>query len=197
MSLSPRDQKRLAGVFLLAGACVWVYHAWVLRPLVKTVAQVGQDVHTKQKQLQAFEQLLAQEPQLHQEYARLSVAIQQERAALPSDQELPVVLERIANLAGAAGVKVQTVLPQRTVLSPPTQNTPQLYKEIPIQMEGVAGFHQLGNFLSQIESGAQPMQVKTLHISGNAKDVRRHAVQVTLIGYFATGQDSPASKGGS
>lgn len=198
MKFSAKDQKQVAGLFLLAAVCLGVYYAYVFRPLVNTVVQLGQAVHTQQTQLQAFKQLIAQESQLHQEQARLTATVQRERAALPSNQELPAVLERLATVASQAGVKVQTVMPQRVSVSLPTQNTPPLYKEIPIQIEGLAGFHQLGTFLSQIELGGQPMQVRKLHISENAKDPRRHTVEMTLIGYFATAQDpSSIPQGGS
>lgn len=196
MKLSPKDQKRLAGLFLLAAVSLGVYDAYVFRPLVNAVRQLGQDVQTTQRQLQAFEQLIAQESQLHQEQIRLMATVQRERAALPASQDLPAVLERLSTVASQAGVKIQTVAPQRVTASLPASNTPPaLYQEIPVRMEGLAGFHQLGSFLSQIESGDQPIQVRKLHIGENTKDPRRHVVELTLIGYFAVTREASSSAG--
>ena len=62
----------------------------------------------------------------------------------------------------------------------------ELYKEIPIQIDALAGFHQMGMFLSRVESGAQPMQVRMLRISDNPSEPRRHVVKLQLVAYFAS-----------
>jgi hypothetical protein len=41
-------------------------------------------------------------------------------------------------------------------------------------------------FLSRVEAGAQPMQLKSLRISGNPKEPRRHSVKLVLLVYFSS-----------
>ena len=65
-----------------------------------------------------------------------------------------------------------------------------------MQIDALSGFHQLGSFLGRVESGPQPMRLRSLRLSGNPKDFRRHNSKIILIVYFAA-QDLPAPASGT
>ena len=75
------------------------------------------------------------------------------------------------------------------------------YTEIPIQLEALTGFHQLGAFLSRVEQGEPPMQVRSLRINENPKLLRRQAVKMTLVVYampsMPSGKPAAANAPGS
>ena len=190
MKWSSREQQQLIGIFLLAAIVLWAYYAAVFKPLLKSVMHGGEDATMAQKHLDIVKQSLTQQPQLRQEHDRLTQELQTMRTALPSEHELPSVLERLANLASQTGVKVSSILPQRTQQSVDKEKSSDLYKEIPIQLDAVSGFHQLGQFLSRVEAGSQPIRVKSLRISENTKDVRRPIVRLVLLGFFSTDEKS-------
>ena len=120
---------------------------------------------------------------------------------LPAEEELPVIIERLSDLASQSGVKIQLVMPQRplqggaggAVPQPSAPSSPALYKEIPIEIDALAGFHQLGTFLSRIELGEQAMQLRSLRISQNAKTSRRHLVKMTLVAYVIPSAPKPTA----
>ena len=194
LTMVVQGRKMLVLVGLLAVLVLWVYYAYILTPLVQRVWQVGGEARTLRGQLRAIEQAIVQEPQLRQQHRQLADEVEKLRTTLPSEEELPAVIERLADLASQTGVKLQLITPQRPLQghgigagptpSAPT-TSPALYKEIPIDMEALAGFHQLGTFLSRIELGEQPMQLRSLHISQDAKMLRRHVVKMTLVAYVA------------
>ena len=73
---------------------------------------------------------------------------------------------------------------------------PLPYRGIPIQIDALAGFHQVGAFVSQMEGGDQAMRLRQCRINANSKDLRRHQVRITMVGYFMTQPETGASRAG-
>ena len=183
----------LIGLFLLVALGLRVYYAYVAKPLLQTVFRLRADVRTAEAELHEVEQTIANEGSLRQLSGQLTSEVERFRTSLPAATELLSVIERLSALANQTGVKIQTIAPQRmveplpaTVVTGGPGARSGLYRELAIQIEAVAGLHQLGTFFSRIESSPQPVQVPSLHITQNAKDPRRHAVKLTLVGFFST-----------
>lgn len=203
MQLS-REHQLLGGLFALVAGAVWVYYAVVFLPAFHTVMQLGQEVAATGKQLREIREALIQDPPLRQEQARLSQALEALRVALPSEEELPTMIQVLSEAASQSGVRIQTIAPQRSVETfgavpspskkssnkkdhlPPASPPPALYRQIPIQVDAVAGFHQLGMFVSRMESGPQAIRVTKLHVSSEkSKALRLHHIKLTVLGYFS------------
>jgi len=197
-----RDQRILLTIILVVVMSLWAYSTVIFRPLSQQLHRVGQDVRTASLKLQLMEQVVAQEPQLRQELSQLTDTLQALRTMLPSEEELPSVIGLLSDLASQTGVKIQTIFPQRSLegsgaasgSQAAATKPPELYKEIPVQIDALAGFHQLGVFLSRVESGTQPMQLKSLRISGNPKEPRRHSVKLVLLVYFSSPEAAATSR---
>lgn len=198
-----REHQLLGGLFALVAGVVWVYYAVVFLPAFHTVMQLGQEVAAAGKQLREIREAVAQEPPLRQEQARLSQALEALRVALPSEEDLPTMIQVLSEAASQSGVRIQTIAPQRSVETfgavpspskksskkdhlPPASPPPTLYRQIPIQVDAVAGFHQLGMFVSRMESGPQAIRVTKLHVSSEkSKALRLHQIKLTVLGYFS------------
>ena len=175
-----REHQQAAGLFALVGGAVWVYYAVIFMPLFRGVAQVGRETAATGKQLQEIRELLAQEPRLRQEQERLTQALDALRPAVPREDDLPATIQALSEAASQSGVRIQTLLPQRSVealgavpkMAPAKKGskkagdspTPALYRQIPIQIDAAAGFHQLGAFVTRMESGPQALRVTTLRV---------------------------------
>ncbi|MBI3323985.1 MAG: type 4a pilus biogenesis protein PilO [Candidatus Omnitrophica bacterium] len=195
---SKREQQLLLGMFLLMGVGGWVYIAYAVKPLLSRLSTVSQEVSSAETQLKQVEQVVAEIPRLQQEHDKLVTSIKTLREGLPSEERLPAIIEFLSDLASQTGVKIQTIFPQRSFEAlgvssdaPPSKvtnivlpKTPDLYRGIPIQIDALAGFHQLGTFLSRVEAGNQPVQLRSLRISGNPREFRRHNVKLVLLVYF-------------
>ena len=191
-----REHRQLAGLFALVAGGVWVYYAVVFMPLFRGVAQAARDTAAAGKQLRQIRELLAQEPQLRQEQAQVTQALEALRPALPKEEDLPATIQALSEAASQSGVRIQTIVPQRSVETfgpaasaakktrPPA--APPLYRQISIQIDAAAGFHQLGAFVTRMESGPQALRVTTLRVTGEkAKDFRRHQIKLTVLGSFS------------
>ncbi len=193
-----RERAIMLGVIVLGVVIFYLYWTIVVSPMGKRFIQLGQQVKAAQVKWQQTQQAVAQEPQLRQEEQRLSETIEGLGRSLPSEDALPKVIEVLSNVASETGVRIQTIFPQRSLESgadgsgkgsggskPVADNLKSLYKEIPIQIDALSGFHQLGAFLNRVESDAQAMEVKSLRISSNPKEPRLHDVKLVLRVYFA------------
>lgn len=194
-----REQTIILGVVVLGVVILYVYVTALVNPLWKRFVQLGQEVRSSRTTLQETERVIAQEPSLRQEHQRLSETIEGLGQALPSEEGLPKVIEVLSQVAEETGVRIQTIFPQRSFEGPGesagkaggsatkgvADNLKDLYKEIPIQIDALSGFHQLGAFLNQVESDAQAMELKSVRISGNPKDPRAHDVKLVLRVYFS------------
>jgi len=193
---APKKQVLLIEAAFLAVVILTAYYLAALKPLFGSLKRLGEDIRTKGTQLQYIEQAAEEEPRLRDEFTRLNSQTQAFQTALPSEQGLPSTIERLSDLASQTGLKIRTIFPQRTLESlgvateTEAATPPELYKEIPIQIDALSGYHQLGRFLSLVESSTPPMKLKSLRISGDEKEPRRHNMKLVLIAFFAASGDN-------
>ena len=198
-----RDQQvlLLVGVASLVG--LGAYYALLVAPLLRSIRTQRESIRSAHTSLQSTEGAIAREPQLRAQLEQLTLDMRALHEAMPVEETLPAVIERLSEMANQAGVKIQTIFPQRTTSdssSSPTARaaTANLYKEVPVQIDALSGYHQLGSFLSSVERATQPMRLKNLRItSSNAKESKRHSVKMVVVAYFATSQAKHAEAGSS
>jgi len=193
LALSSRELRSVLIGGGLGIVVIYVYVAILLTPLWRGVSSLGEQVRSSKTQLAALRQAVANEPALREQHRHLQDAVVALNRVLPSEEELPTVIEFLSGLASQTQVKIQSIFPQRPLepLGGQTGDkakTPaevMVYTEIPIQIDAQASFHQLGTFLALVESSDKPMQVSTLRISGNPKESRWHNVTLAILAYFA------------
>ena len=199
LSLSSRDRRTILLVGLLGMLTLWAYLTQLLGPMAKEVGSLGHEVRSAREQLKILELATSNEDALRQQHQQVNETVESLRRLLPAEQEIPTVIERLSDMAGQSGVKIQAIFPQRQVepqapgsLGAPAASSskPVVFTEIPIQIDALAGYHQLGTFLSLVESADKPMQVSSLRMSGNQKEPKRHIVKLVLRAYFAALQGS-------
>lgn len=174
-------RKRIVLACALAVALLWVYYGAILSPLARAAIRTGQEFRQATRQLQDIEQALVQEPQLLQQQREMDARVAQLRSSVPAEDQLPNVLQHLTEVAAQTGIKVQSVTPQPSASKDP----PTLYRHVPIQLDALAGYHQLGVFLSRVETEGPPMQLQSLRIAANPKLLRRHDVKMLLVASLA------------
>lgn len=207
-----RELQAMLLIGLLGVGILYVYFLYIFSPLSREAANVGRGVRAAQEKLRALEAATANEVVLKEQYRQVDDTVHSLRTAMPIEAELPSVMEFLSSLASKTNVKIQTIFPKRQsgLMQPQAlQQQPKdsrkdeeaVYKEIPIQIDALAGYHELGTFLSLLETGERPMQVASLRISGNPKESRRHQINLVIQSYFAvvdeTATGSPKTAQGS
>ena len=194
LGLSTRELRTVLIGGMLGIVVLYVYAAMILTPLWREASSTARRVSDAQAQLAALRQATTNDTTLREQHRSLQEAVIALRGQLPSEEELPAVIEFLSGLASQTQVKIQTIFPQRPVnalddrlLAGSGKAAAELmvYKEIPIQIDAQASYHQLGTFLALVEASDKPMQVATLRISGNPKEPRWHNVSLSIVTYFA------------
>lgn len=190
MKRTTEKQRLLAALIVFTALAVYVSYLYLLQPLGSEAAHLSQQVHDVAAQVRQLEQLIDQGHAIRREYGQLQAEVEQLRDRLPSEDELPSVIERLSGLASQTGVRILSISPQRSdqhasarEASAPSATAP--YKAIAIEIDALSGFHQFGMFLSQVESGDQPVEVKQLRIAQSARELRRHDIRLLLLAYVA------------
>ena len=195
--LTSREQK-----LLLAGGCLtlmvlYMYVAYVIQPLAREAKSVGQDVAQARQSLKSLESATANEVALRQQHQQLNDTVTALQRLLPAERELPAMIELLSDLASQSDVKIQSIFPQRQApgdVKPAAADDatkpvgPVIYKDVIIQIDAMAGFHQLGAFLSLVETQDNPMQVASLKISTDPKVPKRQKVKLLIRSYFLPGE---------
>src|SRR6185295_17138139 len=131
------------------------------------------------------------------------------RNLLPGEDQEDQVIKLLSDLAAQSQVKIQSIFPQRAARDlkdakpakdasgKPIPVEPVVYKKVMIQIDALTGFHQLGRFISMVETGDRPMQVHSMRISSDPKEPKRHHVKLLIDAYFATKDDVTGGGGSS
>ena len=101
---------------------------------------------------------------------------------LPSKKEIPSILEHLSSAAKELNVKIIEIRPieqdKEDALS-----MPSLYYKVPILLRAECGYHQLGRFLSKLESADRFMKISDIEIMAASPKSNIHNVQLIVVTY--------------
>jgi len=201
LALVKREQQLIVLVAVLAVVIGWVYAVYIIAPLMRQASDVDRQLREGREKVKALELAVANENTLQAQFQQWDEKVKALRSRLPSDAELPSVIEFVSGLAGQTGVKIQTIFPQRPkseeakdkpseipsktkVVKEPE---PAYYQETLIQIEALAGYHQLGSFLNLVESAEKPIRIQSLRIVSTTSELSTsHRIKLVLRAYLAT-----------
>lgn len=192
-----KEQWRLAILGGLLGMlAVCVYFSMLVVPSFQRIGKLGQEVSEAKEQLTMLERVLANEERIREQHERLGQTVASLRDILPAEEELPIIIEKLSELARVANVKILTIFPKLDISKSfnaqhgEKDNETRVYRAIPIQMDAVAGYHSIGQFMSLVESLSIPIEVTVLRISHSPQLFREHAMRLVLNIFFATNEPS-------
>lgn len=202
LSLTPRERNTALVGGCLAALVLWLYGAFLISPMVGKLAGLGGQARKAREEIRLLEAGTASEAALRDQYRQVSGSVDSLRRLLPTEGELPRVIERLSKLADDAKVKIQTIAPQRESEEPGeasrrqlSPQEPALYQEIVIMVNALAGYPQLGAFLSLVEAEGYPLEVDSLRIAADPQEFRRHRIKLAFRSYF-TAAPAPHMKPG-
>ncbi len=197
----PREQRTIALVVVLGIGILWVYFNYVVAPLGRSSSSLASELRKAREQLKSLENATSNETTLRTQYEEVNQSVASLRKLMPMETELPSVIESLSDLAGQSQLKIQTIFPLKGLESQvdlalvnsgrPSESA--VYKEVLIQIDALAGFHQLGTFLSLVEADQKPMRLASLRISQSPKESKRQTVKLMIKAYFSTAAGAASS----
>ncbi len=159
-----------------------IYFILFIKPLFSEMGKILPKVSMLGSNLKIAKPLIARRPKIEKEKARLLAKIATYKKTLPSEEEIPKLLEELSNIAGESGVKLIGIKPF-TKEAVEVREAGKVYREIPIRVEATSGYHELGQFLAKLEGSTRFIMVKDLAVSANPHNVRRHNIKIVASTY--------------
>jgi Tfp pilus assembly protein PilO len=186
---SKENLLTVGGTILAAGCFVF----GIYLPGERACEQARREIAAASQVIDSIPQLIQESSARQQQEAQQSEALQTYDRLLDDEQELDVVLQRVAHLAHAAGLKLDRVQPLAAVVH-------QTYRVVPYQLTVTGSFRRIAGFLHGLESQATLFAVERLqlrHETDQERDQLRADLQFsayvkrTSFAEFAEKDDSP------
>jgi type IV pilus assembly protein PilO len=120
---------------------------------------------------------------------RLSSLRQEEiivSSQLPAEKEVPTLLREFANIAKTSGVQILSITPYAFTNVAASGKVKQYYRAMPILITAKCGYHELGEFVSDIEEMERLVTIEDIEINNDSSDPRRHKVKIISKTYVSS-----------
>ena len=186
-SIDFKDKKTQTTILItLLGAIVLILYIYFifLPQVAKDIGLIGKIMQMK-NDLKGAQLLIAEKVGLEKRFAAYSEKIDLYEKKLPAQKEIPNLLEDLSSMARNANITIIGIMP--TPLPAPLRGQKekkgQVYQETPILITAKSGYHELGHFLSNLESGDRFMKVVDISVRANAAAPKKHDVELMVHTY--------------
>ena len=97
-----------------------------------------------------------------------------------SKEEVPIILERISELANKYHIRVDQIMPMFDDQELIMKGKEGKYFSLPIMIDARSNYHDFGRFLTDVENSDISLTVEKFSILANAQDTLKHTVKLTL-----------------
>ncbi|MBI4846706.1 MAG: type 4a pilus biogenesis protein PilO [Candidatus Omnitrophica bacterium] len=163
-------------LFQMGLGCGIIFCFLVTIPQVLNLSKVASNVAAKRKILSDLDNGMKNMMTLEEEVQSMKKAQRDFVRRLPLQKEFPVFLSLISKTAKKNNVKIIAIEPQKVV-----DDLTVFFVRIPITIEAYCGYHDLGQFLNDLEFSDKFMRIDTLKITADDTDSLKH--QVLLVIY--------------
>ena len=129
-------------------------------------------------------------PEMEKKQADLAARYSAPVVSTPPEEQLPDLLDKIAQFARTAHLRVVTLRPKEDLGH--VQVGPSGYLEIPLELMATAGYHQVGRFLDQLEQSDSLVRLRELEIHPGA-DLSNQDVKMLLLAFLAPSPEAVAA----
>ncbi|MDO8525560.1 MAG: type 4a pilus biogenesis protein PilO [Candidatus Omnitrophota bacterium] len=174
-----KQMMAITAVIILGGS--YLYVNFIILPQARGVARAYDKVRKIRAEVKISERDISGIDSLKKQMEKYQSKIESYERMLPIEQEVPKLLEELSVMAKSSNVKIIGITPVQ-----PKQETDaqaQIYQEIPILINAGSGYHELGKFLSRLESADRFMRVVDINIKGNSMALKRHDVELLVLTY--------------
>lgn len=172
-----KDKKEVLVLAVLMVAIVFTgYYCLLLNPKLRTIKATFPQVRTTKIRVQTAGRDIADIDAIRHKIELLRREIGSYEARLPADEEIPSLLEYLSAVAFESRVKIVEIRPLREItakeISPGEPK--KLYLKVPVVIEALSGYHELGSFINKLENSPRFMKIDDIQIQGNPKDPKNH-----------------------
>ena len=166
-SRNVREKQLLIGFVIVFIFCADYFV--LLQPVLSIFTQVSPKVAPLKEELKGLKEDLKSKEAIQKKWEDAKKDLAEKEKFFIAPDETPALLENLSKEALRSGVKITSLEPFDQVRPASAKS---VYTSLPIQVKAMAGTHELGNFLSRLETGSTLFKVKDLKISSNPLNER-------------------------
>src|SRR3989338_4757179 len=178
VQINDKNRNYILGGILFA--IFFVYYFVIMQPQLMTLRSLSPEITILSQDLKKakddIEKLHVYQRQVNQLQQKISLLGER----IKSKEEVPVILERISNLANQYHIRVAQITPMLDTQELLMKGKEGNYFSLPIMIEARSNYHDFGRFLNDIESDSISLTVEKFSILANAQDTLKHEIKLTV-----------------
>ncbi|MFH1593769.1 MAG: type 4a pilus biogenesis protein PilO [Candidatus Omnitrophota bacterium] len=187
------DKKKQKVVLIYAAGTVLLlilYFSLVFKPALAKLTETMPRVRKLRADIKAVRESLRLKGKLINKVDGLKKGLEGYENMLSRERELPMLLEKISDLARDSHVKILAISPFFTQVGSGKGGASQaVYQEVPITIRAEGGYHEVGVFISKLENSERYLQISDLKIQSNDGKPRGHNIDFVVYAYTFKGDE--------
>lgn len=183
--MNQKQLRVLAAVPAVVGLFFWLQ--FLILPQTRSAGRLGSELTALRGKVERMQRDLAHLPEMEKKQAELAARTPAPVVSAPPEEQLPDLLDKIAQFARTARVRVVTLRPKQELAQ--VRVGPSGYLEIPLELVATAGYHQVGRFLDQLEQSDSLVRLREMEIRPG-KELWNQEVKMMLLAFLAPGPDA-------
>lgn len=174
--LDSRTNREKIMIMAMGGALILaIDYFLIVGPILGLFSKTAPAIDLRKQELRALRDDQKNKKVIEQNWILAKNELAQKEKMFIAPNELPALLELLSRFAQNSGLRITSLTPVENVAA---DSGP--YSKIPIKMNATAGTHELGKFLSAIESGEIFIKVTNLKIMANPQNEAKHTIELQL-----------------
>lgn len=191
--LRGKTKKQMLGIYIavLVIALSFFFYIFVRPSLAKLSALIPK-VQAIRANIRTVSDDLLFEDKLKKQTQALQAKLGEYEKRLSREKEIPLLLENLSNIARSSGVKIQSITPLSRSQAYKNDNHDKgetVYQEVPIAITAASGYHELGDFVSTLESDKRFMQVSDIKVKASRSMPAKHDIEFLVHVYTFKGDE--------
>lgn len=177
-------REALAAIVVVFMVILLLYVYLLFKPAMMKLKELAPKVSAGNIELKNALRDIDNHPALKEKKISLESKIDYYEKKLPTEKEIPKLLEKLSDMAAETDVKIIAITPVQESKG----QAPQMgiYQAYTIKISAKCGFHELGRFLQILETGDRIMKVSNIEIVADTAKVTAHDVRLSVITYTLT-----------
>ncbi|MFC1674361.1 type 4a pilus biogenesis protein PilO [Candidatus Omnitrophota bacterium] len=180
LKLEQLEKEKLILVVLVCLVVVYLDFAFLISMQSRGVSRAMQRMVELKEQMQTLKRDLALMQQAVSS-KRPVKHVKPQRVIL--DQEVPSLLQDISKIAKKNAVRIMQIKPQKSESKPDAPAQPGGISPLSIRLELLAGFHEFGSFIADLEGGEVYLAVDEISMFTDARNSLKRKVNLVLKTY--------------
>jgi len=154
-------------------------YVFLMRPQFTALSKINPEIKTVSDQINNAKEDMTKLDSYRKDLQNMSSKFAEAKVSVRSRDEVPMILEHIANVASETGVRIDQIMPDTLDQELLTENNQIKYFDLPIFLEARCGYHSLGRFLNRLDTEDISLRVGAFSVS-STNDLQHHLVKLTL-----------------